>query len=164
MSMSKSPQFDNYAVYGLGTYWALFVLLPRIYGEFLLSQANNGHFFLTRPRTLELEAEIRTKVPAETWTWYKKLEGLKDVCLAEFPLYVAAVVLGSCAFKDKGNFNTLSGVYFALRSLHACLYLLGRGSRALWARVWVGLAANGVLLGLLLEAARRMQDKVVLFI
>lgn len=78
---------------------------------YLISKANNWNYNNLRPWAPEQVAGLKSSVGEATWAKYEKLEALSKNSFENFPLFIAAVILGTISARNFGQYPYLLPVY-----------------------------------------------------
>ncbi|KAF2749886.1 hypothetical protein M011DRAFT_465544 [Sporormia fimetaria CBS 119925] len=140
---------QNYSLYGIAMYFVLFCMVPKLYGAVLTD----------------------TKTPTEqnpgaaaNFMWKKRLDDYYDFSLREFPLFTAAVILGTIhAYSDAhiSELNVVTGVALAVRVCDMVCYFYAQGNTSSKDRLYCWFLSNAASLYLVTKAAAGLQNRII---
>lgn len=112
----------DFSIYSIPAYYIL-NLLPHVYAVNIIKSVNNGHWNNASPRSASHMSSLQKSVPAEIFSRHERAQAAHANGLENFPLLIAAVVLGNLAKLDVALLNGVSWGFVVLRILYAIAYV-----------------------------------------
>ncbi|KAF2833316.1 hypothetical protein CC86DRAFT_365249 [Ophiobolus disseminans] len=160
------PSFlDTYnpSILAIPAYYVLSVL-PHAFAIKAATQGQLNKWDNRNPRSSDLKAKLKQRLPAETFARYERMEACHANGMENLPLFATAVVLGNMAGLKKHGLDGLNGfvgLFLAIRVLYTGVYMSNQtqGQTLLRSGLWNA----GVMLCLttIIRAARALGgDKI----
>ncbi|KAF2034920.1 hypothetical protein EK21DRAFT_107550 [Setomelanomma holmii] len=155
------PSFlDTYnpSILAIPAYYIL-SLLPHSYAINVASQGQLKKWDNRNPRSSDMKAKLKERLPAETFAKYERLEACHANGMENLPLFATAVVLGNLAGLKKQGLDGLNGfaaLFLAIRVVYTGVYATHQtqGPTAIRGGLWM--AGVALCLRTIFRAARAL--------
>ncbi|KAF1840799.1 uncharacterized protein K460DRAFT_321303 [Cucurbitaria berberidis CBS 394.84] len=149
--------FETYnpSILAIPAYYMLSVL-PHGYAINVATQGKLNAWDNRNPRSTDLKASLKQRLPAETFAKYERLEACHANGMENLPLFASAVILGNMAGLKKQDLTAFVGTFLAIRIAYTAVYATNQTQGL--ALIRTGIFNAGVLLCLrtIIQAARAL--------
>lgn len=149
---------QNYSLYALPICHFL-SLYPHFYAVGLIKKAT-GKWNNVSPRSSEWAAAIQRMVPKDTYLKFERAEAAHKNGMENFPIFAAALILGTVAKLPNKKLNGLAAAYLALRFLYNLVYIHIQGVKRSYIRSLTFMASAGICMSLIWQAANKLRTEV----
>ncbi|KAH7080442.1 hypothetical protein BKA63DRAFT_488201 [Paraphoma chrysanthemicola] len=155
------PSFlDTYnpSILAIPAYYILSVL-PHSYAINVASQGQLTKWDNRNPRSTDLKAKLKERLPAAEFAKYERLEACHANGMENLPLFATAVVLGNLAGLKKQGLDGLNGfaaMYLAIRVLYTGVYATHETQGLTAARSGLWMAGFALCFRTIFQAARAL--------
>ncbi|CAO2650397.1 Nn.00g016890.m01.CDS01 [Neocucurbitaria sp. VM-36] len=111
----------NPSILAIPAYYILSVF-PHGYALNIATQGKLGTWDNRNPRSTDLKAKLKERLPTETFAKYERLEACHANGMENLPLFASAVVLGNLAGLKKGELTTFVASFLAIRIAYTAVY------------------------------------------
>ena len=112
----------NYSVYSIPIYF-LMNFIPHTYSTLIVSNGSVKNWDNANPKSTAVREKFQKRVSAATFTRWERARAAHNNGIENFPLLIAAVILGNMARIDVGTMNWTSGTFLALRAIFIMAYI-----------------------------------------
>jgi uncharacterized MAPEG superfamily protein len=152
--------FETYnpSILAIPAYYILSVA-PHSYALTVATQGKLENFDNRNPRSSDLKAKLKQRLPAETFARYERAEACHANGMENMPLFTAAVILGNLAALKKEGLDGMTGfasTFLAIRLAYTAVYLNTntQGPTLLRSGLWA--AGFGLCFRVLFKAAKAL--------
>lgn len=141
----------NYSVYSIPVYFLL-NFAPHIYSVLLITDRSPARYNNANPTAPSNQESFRKRATAATYSRWERARAAHSNGYENFPLLVAAVVLGNMAKLDAGTMNRAIGAHLVLRAAYIVAYINIESQRWSQLRSMIWNVATGVCLWVVVKA------------
>ncbi|KAL8752553.1 MAG: hypothetical protein Q9184_005690 [Pyrenodesmia sp. 2 TL-2023] len=141
----------NYSVYSIPIYF-LMNLAPHVYSVALITDRSLSRYNNANPTAPSNKESFRKRATAATYSRWERAVAAHSNGYENFPLLIAAVVLGNMAKLDAGTMNRAIGAFMALRAAYIVAYVNIETQKWSHLRSTIWSVATGVSLWVMIKA------------
>ncbi|KAL8858887.1 MAG: hypothetical protein Q9178_004566 [Gyalolechia marmorata] len=112
----------NYSIYSIPIYF-LINFIPHTYSTLIVSNGSPKNWDNANPKSTVVREKFQKRVSAATFTRWERARAAHNNGIENFPLLIAAVILGNMARIDAGTLNWTFGSFLALRAIFIVAYI-----------------------------------------
>ncbi|KAL8702701.1 MAG: hypothetical protein Q9201_004122 [Fulgogasparrea decipioides] len=112
----------NYSIYTIPLFYTI-NMIPHWYSVLVISGGSFSSWNHANPRSAAWHASFKKRVPAANYARWERARAAHNNGLENFPILVAAVILGNMAKLDAHDMNRAFGTFLVLRALYILAYI-----------------------------------------
>jgi uncharacterized MAPEG superfamily protein len=152
--------FDTYnpSIIAIPAYYILSVA-PHSYALYVASQGKLLSWDNRNPRSSDLKAKLKERLPKETFARYERAEACHANGMENLPLFTAAVILGNLAALKKDGLDGMTGfagTFLAIRLAYTAIYVNTRSQGPTLLRSGLWMASFGLCFRVIFKAAKAL--------
>ncbi|KAL8646132.1 MAG: hypothetical protein Q9226_007001 [Calogaya cf. arnoldii] len=112
----------NYTVYSIVVYFVL-NFIPHTYSTLIFSDGSTKNWDNANPKSAAVREKFQKRVSAATYLRWERARAAHNNGIENFPLLIAAVILGNMAKLNAGVMNWTFGSFLILRAVFILAYI-----------------------------------------
>ncbi|KAI4262789.1 MAG: hypothetical protein L6R42_002038 [Xanthoria sp. 1 TBL-2021] len=112
----------NYSVYSIPIYFIM-NFIPHTYSTLIFADGSAKNWDNANPKSTAVRERFQKRVSAATYTRWERARAAHNNGIENFPLLIAAVILGNMAKLDAGMMNWTFGTFLLFRAIFITVYI-----------------------------------------
>lgn len=112
----------NYSVYSIPIYYIM-NLIPHTYSTTIFAGGSVKNWDNANPKSAAVRERFQKRVSAATYLRWERARAAHNNGIENFPLLIAAVILGNMAKLDAGMMNWTFGTFLLFRAMFIAAYI-----------------------------------------
>ncbi|KAH7385624.1 hypothetical protein BKA66DRAFT_461661 [Pyrenochaeta sp. MPI-SDFR-AT-0127] len=145
----------NPSILAIPAYYILSIV-PHSLAINVASQGKLGAWDNRNPRSTDMKARLKQRLPGEVYAKYERLEACHANGMENLPLFASAVILGNLAGLKKDDLTTFVASFLAVRIAYTVAYITTKTQGPTFIRSGLWAAGMSLCFRTIIQAAKAL--------